>query len=264
MIKDYYQILGVDRDADPDALKKAYRALAQEHHPDKNPDNTEVAEEKFKEISEAYSVLSDPDRKRSYDMTGSPTGRTGGGFGGFSTTGDPFDIFRQHMRQQQQPNPPMRGQSLQIPLEITLVDALLGAEMSLEYHLNSGCAACHGRGGIEFEMCDVCNGAGFTQTQRGGMFMQQGCGQCRAQGQVVKTPCEPCKGRGVVPETKGINIVVPPGVMHGNTMLLQGQGGAGFNGGPPGDIQVVVQLKYPDMSKLDDTEKEQLRRLLNK
>ncbi len=260
MIKDYYKILGVDRDADPSVLKKAYHTLAQEHHPDKNPDNTEVAEEKFKEISEAYSVLSDPDRKRSYDMTGSPTGRRGGGF---STTGDPFDIFRQHMRQQQ-PNPPMRGQSLQIPLEITLADALLGAEMSLEYHLNSGCPACHGRGGSEFETCRACNGAGFTQSQQGSMFMQQGCGTCRAQGQVVKTPCEPCKGRGVVPETKTINIVVPAGVMHGNTMLLQGQGGAGFNGGPPGDIQVVVQLKYPDMDKISDKEKKQLRSLLTK
>lgn len=260
MIKDYYKILGVDRDADPGVLKKAYRALAHEHHPDKNPDNIEVAEEKFKEISEAYSVLSDPDKKRSYDMTGSPTGRRGGGF---STHGDPFDIFRQHMRQPQ-PNPPMRGQSLQIPLEITLADALLGAEMSLEYHLNSGCSTCHGRGGTEFETCKACNGAGFTQTQQGSMFMQQGCGRCSAQGQVVKTPCGPCKGRGVVPETKGINLVVPPGVMHGNTMLLQGQGGAGLNGGPPGDVQVIVNIKYPDMDKISDKEKKQLRSLLTK
>jgi molecular chaperone DnaJ len=263
MIKDYYQVLGVERGADGATLKTEYRKLAHQWHPDKNPDNIEEAEEKFKEISEAYSVLSDPDRRKSYDLTGSPTGGREGGFGGFRTTGDPFDIFRQHMRQQQ-PNPPMRGQSLQIPLEITLADALLGAEMALEYHLNSGCSACHGRGGTEFEMCSACNGAGFTQTQQGGMFMQQGCGQCRAQGQVIKTPCAPCKGRGVVPETKVINIVVPPGVMHGNTMLLQGQGGAGFNGGPPGDIQVVVQLKYPDMDKISDEEKEQLRSLLTK
>lgn len=263
MVKDYYQILGVDRDADRDELKKAYRALAMEYHPDKNPDNTEVAGEKFKEISEAYSVLSDPDRKRSYDMTGSPTGRSSGGFGGFSTTGDPFDIFRQHMRPKQ-PNPPMRGQSLQIPLEITLADALLGAEMSLEYHLNSGCSACHGRGGSEFETCSSCHGAGFTQTQQGSMFIQQGCGRCQAQGQVVKTLCKPCKGRGVVPETKSINIVVPPGVMHGNTMLLQGQGGAGFNGGPSGDIQVIVNIKYPDMDKISDKEKKKLRSLLTK
>ena len=260
MIKDYYQILGVDRDADPAALKKAYRALAQKHHPDKNPDNTEAAEEKFKEISEAYSVLSDPDRKISYDMTGSADPQ----HGGFRTTGDPFDIFRQHMQQKQQPNPPMRGQSLQIPLEITLADALLGAEMSLEYHLNSGCSACQGQGGTEFTMCSGCQGSGFTQTQQGNMFMQHGCGQCRAKGQVIKTPCVSCKGRGVVPETKGVNLVVPSGVMHGNTMLLSGQGGAGFNGGPPGDIQVVVQIKYPDMDKFSDEQKEQLRGLLVK
>jgi molecular chaperone DnaJ len=260
MVKDYYQILEVDRDVDQEALKKAYRALAQEHHPDKNPDNTEVAEEKFKEISEAYSVLSDPDRKRSYDMTGSANPQSGG----FRTTGDPFDIFRQHMQQQQQTNPPMKGQSLQIPLEITLADALLGAEMSLEYHLNSGCSACSGRGGTEFEACGACGGSGFTQQQQGNMFIQQGCGACRAQGQIVKTPCTPCGGRGVVPETKGVNIVVPPGVMHGNVMHLPGHGGAGFNGGPKGDIQVVVQLKYPDMDKFSDEEKEQLRTLLTK
>lgn len=261
MTKDYYQVLGVDRDADPDALKKAYRALAHLHHPDKNPDNTEEAEEKFKEISEAYSVLSDPDRKRSYDMTGDP----GPNSGGFKTTGDPFDIFRQHFQQQQrQPNPPMKGQSLQIPLDVSLEDALYGAEMSLEYHLNSGCSACEGRGGTDFEACPDCNGAGFQQSQQGSMFIQQGCGRCQAQGQIVKTPCEPCKGRGVVPETKGVNIVVPSGVQHGNTMLLRGQGGAGFNGGPPGDIQVVVQLNYPDMGKFTDEEKEQLRTLLTK
>lgn len=262
MIKDYYQMLGVERTADANALKKAYHVLAHEWHPDKNPDNTEEAEEKFKEISEAYSVLSDPDRRRNYDMTGSPNEPNRGGF---STTGDPFDIFRQHMHQQQrQPNPPMKGQSLQIPLEITLADALLGAEMSLEYHLNSGCSACAGRGGTEFEACSACGGSGFTQQQQGNMFIQQGCGACRAQGQIVKTPCDPCGGRGVVPETKGINIAVPPGVVHGNAMHLAGQGGAGFNGGPRGDIQVIVQLKYPDMSNFNDEEKEQLRQLLTK
>ena len=260
MIKDYYKILEVERDVDADALKKAYRALAHEHHPDKNPDNIEEAEEKFKEISEAYSVLSDPEKKSNYDMTGSPTGGTGG----FRTTGDPFDIFRQHMHQQQRSNPPMRGQSLKVPLEITLADALFGAEMSLEYHLNSGCSACEGRGGVEFEMCSACAGRGFTQQQQGSMFIQQGCGTCQAQGKIVKTPCEPCKGRGMVPETKGVNIVVPPGVMNGNTMRLQGQGGAGFNGGPPGDIQVVVQIKYPDVNNFDEAEKEKLKELLTK
>jgi molecular chaperone DnaJ len=258
MIKDYYQILDVDRDADPDALKKAYRALAQEHHPDKNPDNTEEAEEKFKEISEAYSVLSDPDRKRSYDMTGS----AGPQSGGFRTTGDPFDIFRQHMHQQRQPNPPMKGQSIQVPLELKLDDAIFGAEMSLEYHLQSACAACAGRGGTEFETCPDCKGSCFHSSQQGNMFVQQGCGRCQAQGQVVKTPCTPCKGRGIVPETKGINLAVPPGIMHGNTLRLQGQGGAGFNGGPPGDVMVVIQFKLPDVSNMGDEDKEKLKELL--
>jgi molecular chaperone DnaJ len=265
MTKDYYQVLGVERDVDEASLKKAYRALAQEHHPDKNPDNTEEAEEKFKEISEAYSVLSDPDRRRSYDMTGSPNAE---GPGGFRTTGDPFDIFRNHFggfqQQHHDPNPPMRGQSIQLPLEVTIADALFGAEMSLEYHLQSGCSACQGKGGTDFEMCPGCQGRGFQQQQQGNMFIQQGCGQCQGKGQIVKTPCEPCKGRGVVPEKKGVNLIVPPGIQHGNTMRLQGQGGAGFNGGPPGDVMVVVQINYPNMDTLSDDEKEKLKELLGK
>lgn len=261
MTKDYYQVLGVERDADQDALKKAYRALAQEHHPDKNPDSTEAAEEKFKEISEAYSVLSDPDRKRAYDMTGSPHGAAPGGF---HTTGDPFDIFRQHAYRPRDPNPPMKGQSIKVPLEITVADALFGAEMSLEYHLQSGCSACQGRGGTEFEMCEGCQGRGFQQTQQGGMFIQQGCDQCQAQGQSIKTPCVPCQGRGVVPEKKGINLVVPAGIQHGNSMRLAGQGGAGFNGGPPGDVIVVVQLNYPNMDQLSEDEKSKLKELLSR
>ncbi len=263
MIKDYYQILGVESGVDEDALKKAYRDLAQQWHPDKNPDSAEEAEEKFKEISEAYSVLSDPEKRRSYDLTGSPNGSSGG----FKATGDPFSMFfggRSPFGHAHQANPPMQGQSIQVPLEVTVADALFGAQMSLEYDLQSGCAACNGRGGTEFEMCDPCQGRGFLQVQQGSMFMQRGCDNCQAQGQVVKTPCEPCKGKGVIPERKGINLVIPEGVKHGNTMRLAGQGGAGFNGGPPGDVMVIVQLNYPDVSSLSDEDKEKLKELLSK
>jgi molecular chaperone DnaJ len=259
MIKDYYQVLEVERDVAPDVLKKAYRSLAHKWHPDKNLDNTEEAEEKFKEISEAYSVLSDPEKKQLYDMTGST--------GGFKTTGDPFSMFfggRFSSHFNTQPNPPMKGQSLRIPLEISLSDALFGGEMLLEYHLQSGCSACGGKGGVEFETCPACGGGGFIQQQRGSMFIQQGCGRCDAQGRVVKTPCSPCEGRGVVPETKKINIVIPTGVKQGNTMRLAGQGGAGFNGGPSGDVMVAIQVNYPDVNGLSGEEKEQLCMLLNK
>jgi len=260
MVKDYYNTLGVSRDVAPDALKKAYRTLAQEWHPDKN--SAEGAEEKFKEISEAYSVLSDPEKRQSYDMTGSPNGSSGG----FRTTGDPFGMFfggRSPFGPPQK-NPPMKGQSIQIPLEITVFDALFGAEMSLDYNLTSGCSACSGRGGTEFEMCDQCKGGGFIQQQHGSMFIQQGCDKCEAQGQSIKTPCTPCNGKGVVPEQKILNLVVPSGVKHGNTMRLAGQGGAGFNGGPRGDVMVVVQINYPDVSGIADEEKEKLRQLFSK
>ena len=260
MIKDYYQILGVDRDVDAETLKKTYRTLAQEHHPDHN-DGAEDAEEKFKEISEAYSVLSDPDKRQVYDMTGSVSGS-----GGFRTTGDPCSMFfgGRSPFGVPRPNPPMRGQSIQISLEITLADALLGAETHLEYQLHSACSSCEGRGGTDMEMCDACNGRGFIQQQQGSMFIQHGCDQCDAQGQKIKTPCSPCAGRGIIPETKGIKLSVPAGVKQGNTMRLAGQGGVGFNGGPRGDVMVVVNINYPDMSKFDDKEKEQLKELLAK
>jgi len=264
MVKDYYKTLEVERDVSADDLKKSYRALAQLHHPDKNPDNTEEAEEKFKEISEAYSVLSDPEKRGHYDMTGSPDGGMGGGF---RTSGDPFSMFfggRAPFGRQQDPNPPMRGQSLQIPLEISLADAVLGSETRLEYHLDSGCAACAGKGGTEFETCPGCAGNGFQQQQHGSMFVQQGCGQCQAQGRIIKTPCVPCGGRGMVPETKKINMVIPAGIKHGNSMRLAGQGGAGFNGGPRGDVAVIIQITYPKLDNLTEQEKKELKRLLTK
>jgi molecular chaperone DnaJ len=263
MVKDYYQTLGIEKGAEDEVIKKAYRSLAHEWHPDKNPDNTEEAEEKFKAISEAYSVLSDPKKREAYDLTGSPDGLSGG----FKTTGDPFSMFfggRSPFGQPVQPDPPMKGQSVQIPLEIPLAEALFGTEKSLEYHLTSGCPACAGKGGTEFEACASCDGQGFRQEQRGNMFIQQGCGSCGGKGQTVKTPCETCGGRGIVPEMKNLKMVIPAGIKHGNSMRMAGQGGAGFNGGPRGDVIITVQIEYPNLDNLDADERKQLEQLLIK
>lgn len=263
MIKDYYKILGVERDADAKGIKSSYRNLARKWHPDVNPDNAEDAEEKFKEISEAYSVLSDPEKKKLYDATGSIDPH----MGGFKTTGDPFDIFRQHFAGgniHRAPNPPMRGQSIRMSFHIPLKDALFGGNHDLEYQVQSGCASCAGQGGTEFETCSTCQGSGFIVQRRPGMMMQSNCGACSGRGQSIKSPCVSCSGRGIINEQKNLTVVVPSGIKHGNTMRLQGQGGAGFNGGPRGDVLVDVGVNYPDLGGLNEEERSTLEQLLSK
>lgn len=262
MTKDYYQILRVDKGADEAAIKSAYRKLAREWHPDVSQDNTEEAEEKFKEISEAYSVLSDPEKKRMYDTTGSPTGN---GFSGFHTTGDPFEMFfGRRPRGPQGPPPPMRGQSLQLNLGISLKEALFGGNREIQYNVQSACEHCNGRGGTEFEMCSDCKGSGFVVQERPGMMVQTTCGSCGGVGQKVKTSCRSCGGRGAIHESKNLHVVIPPGIRHGNTLRLQGQGGAGFNGGSRGDILIGIGIDYPNVNGLNDEERSTLERLLSK
>lgn len=264
MVKDYYEILGVDRQADAQTIKSAYRKLAQEWHPDRNPDNLEEAEEKFKEISEAYSVLSDSEKKKMYDLTGSPSG----GPGGFKTTGNPFDIFFGRGNpfgfRSAGPPPPRKGQSIGTVFNIGLKEALFGGNRDLTYHVQSGCEACRGSGGAEFESCSACEGSGFTTQQRPGMVVQTSCSACGGQGQKVKTPCSSCNGHGVIQEDKKLSVQIPQGIKHGNTLRLHGQGGAGFNGGPRGDVLVDVRVEYPDLSELTDDERSTLEQLLSK
>lgn len=264
-MKDYYQILGLDRGADPDKIKIAYRALAKKWHPDVNPDNQEEAEEKFKEISEAYSVLSDPDKKSNYDSTGSPEGNPFAG--GFRTTGTPFDIFsnRSPFGERQAGPRPMRGQGVQLTLVLSLKEALLGTDRPLEFNVTSSCSDCGGRGGKEFSLCPNCNGSGFIQRQpQPGMMIQTACSKCGGRGQSIKTPCDVCGGRCIVQDARKLNLVIPPGVKHGNTMRIAGKGGAGFNGGPPGDVMITLNVEYPDLSQLNDDERNQLETLLSK
>jgi len=268
MVKDYYQILEVPKDADDDQLKTAYRALAQQWHPDKHQQDSkeqEAAAEKFKEISEAYSVLSDPEKKANYDLTGDPAR---GNIHGFRTQGDPFAIFRQHFgfRRPTGPVEPrvMKGQSIQGPLEVSLKEALFGGERSFSYTTHSACETCHGEGGTEFIICSECKGAGMVVQQQGNMIMQTTCGACRGEGKGIKTVCPDCKGQRVVEEAKTLNVKIPQGVSHGVSLRIAGKGGRGFNGGPPGDILLIIQIQYPDLGQLNEEEKGQLEQLLSK
>lgn len=267
MAKDYYQILEVPKDADETQLKKAYRELAQKWHPDKHQQDSkeqEEAAEKFKVISEAYSVLSDPEKKANYDLTGDPNR---GNTHGFRMNGDPFDILRQQFGFRQagpaQPRP-MKGQSIQGPLEISLKEALFGGERTFSYSINSACEECNGEGGTEFIICSDCKGGGMRIQQQGNMIMQTTCGACRGEGKAIKTVCPDCNGQRIVTESKTLNVKIPQGIPNGTSLRIGGKGGRGFNGGPPGDILLVVQVQYPDLSQLNKEEKDQLEQLLSK
>lgn len=267
MMKDYYQILGVPREADEEQLKKAYRALAQQWHPDKHKqDSKEQAEasEKFKEISEAYAVLSDPEKKSNYDLTGDPNQ---GNMHGFRMHGDPFDLFRAAgfgFRNTRSAGPqPAKGQSVQEVIEIPLKDALFGSEYSLSFSVMSACSKCSGKRGTEFEVCEKCHGSGFSVHKQLNMIMHTPCKNCRGEGQRIKTLCDSCNGQGAETENKVLNIQIPKGIPHGTTLRLGGRGGRGLNGGPPGDVLLGVKINYPDLDELSDEDRDTLERLLS-
>src|SRR5574338_161282 len=270
MVKDYYGILGVESGASDEDIKKAYRRLAQEWHPDKHQLKSEQeqkeAEEKFKEISEAYATLSDSEKRANYDATGDPNGRPFN----FRTSGDPFDLFTQFTRGgfgfRHNPGTPQptRGQTIQLLHEISLSQALFGGEISVRYGVMSPCEGCGGRGATEFELCADCKGSGHTVHMQPNMVIQQTCAPCGGSGQKAKTLCTSCQGRRFVEEQKSFQVQLPPGLANGNSLRLAGQGGKGANGGPSGDTIVNVKVLYPDLSRYTDEEKETLRRLLAK
>ena len=260
-MKDYYEILGVDREAASEDIKSAYRQAALQYHPDRNPDNSE-AEEKFKEISEAYSVLLDEDKKRNYDATGSVEGTSFG----FRTTGDPFEIFRQMsgMNFGRQRTQSMKGQSIQEAAEISLKESLFGVEIPVSYRVTSSCENCEGEGATEFETCATCGGRGGVTQNQGNMFMCQTCGACGGQGKKPKILCDSCEGKGIQDQNKQMKVSIPKGTLHGTTLRLPGQGGRGFRGGPPGDVLLQVKVKYPNINSLSEEERSQLEQLLSK
>ncbi len=258
----YYEVLGVSRNADDAELKKAYRKLAIENHPDKNPDNA-AAEEKFKEAAEAYSVLSDAQKRAAYDRfghaaAGAGAGAGGAGFGGaagFSDFQSIFDMFdlgemfggqgRSSSRSSVQ-----RGADLRYDLEISLEEAATGKEMKLKIPRLETCGECTGKGtekGTEPETCITCQGSGQTRFQQGFFAVMRTCGNCGGRGQIIKTPCKTCRGAGRIEKEKNIEIKIPAGVETGSRLRVNGEGESGIGGGPTGDLYVVIHVAEHEM-----------------
>lgn len=252
--RDFYDILGVNRDASDEDIKKAYRKLAMKYHPDRNPDSKD-AEEKFKEAKEAYEILSEPEKRRAYDAYGhagvnpqmgrGPGGFGGGeGFGGFSETFG--DIFSEIFSGGGNRSSVYRGADLRYNLEITLEQAARGTETKIRIPAMEECEVCHGSGakpGTQSKTCTTCHGNGQVRIQQGLFSLQQTCPTCRGSGKVISDPCKACSGAGRVKKHKTLSVKIPAGVDEGDRIRLSGEGEAGVNGGPPGDLYVVIQLK---------------------
>lgn len=256
--RDYYEILGVDRGADADVIKKAYRKLAMQYHPDKNPGNAE-AEEKFKEAAAAYEILSDPDKRAKYDRFGHNAFNGGMGGGGFQDVEDIFshfgdifgDIFGMgggHSRQRR--SGPRRGSDLRFLTEITLNDVLAGLEKEIEFDVEHSCKECKGTGadkGSTTTTCTTCGGHGQVVRSQGFFQMASTCPTCHGEGKIIKNPCKSCKGKGRSNEHKKIRITIPPGVDTGTRLRVAGEGEGGYQGGPSGDLYVEIRVRDHDV-----------------
>ena len=270
--RDYYEVLGVQKGASAEDIKKAYRKQALKYHPDRNPDNKE-AEEKFKEAAEAYEVLSDDDKRARYDQFGfagvdpnfgAGQGGYGGGFGGFGDFGDLGDIFGSFFggggSRGRSANAPRRGENVGARLELTFEEAAFGCEKQVAAQRIENCTACSGSGSADgaTETCSYCRGAGQVRTTQNFMGMQMQsttvCPQCNGRGKIIKNPCSTCRGKGKVRRTQKIKIKVPAGVDHGQTLRVSGEGCVGANGGPNGDLLVDILIKrHPIFSRQDYT-----------
>ena len=255
--RDYYEVLGVEKGADEAAIKKAYRVLAKKYHPDMNPGDAE-AEKKFKEASEAYAILSDPEKRRQYDQFGHAAfdgGAGGGGFGGFDFSGADFsdifgDIFGDFFggrRSGRDNNGPAKGSNIRTSVRITFEEAVFGTEKEIELTVKEECKACHGSGakpGTSPQTCTKCGGKGqvvFTQQSFFGTVRNvQACPDCQGKGKIIKEKCTDCHGSGFVPMKKRFAVTIPAGIDNGQCKRLSGQGEPGVNGGPRGDVLVEV------------------------
>jgi molecular chaperone DnaJ len=246
--RDYYEVLSVNRDASEDDIKKAYRRLAMQFHPDRNPDNPK-AEERFKEAKEAYEILSDADKRAAYDRFGhrgvEGAAAAGAGGAGFADAfGDIFsEIFGGGGRARSNV---YRGADLRYNLEISLEEAARGTETKIRIPTLEECETCHGTGakaGTEPTTCPACNGQGQVRIQQGFFSLQQTCPRCSGSGKVIRDACASCSGAGRVKRQKTLSVKIPAGVDEGDRIRLSGEGEAGVNGGPPGDLYVVVRLK---------------------
>lgn len=261
-MRDFYQVLGVDRGADPDTIKKAYRKLAMQFHPDKNPGNKE-AEDKFKEAASAYEVLSDPEKRARYDKFGHKAFSGNAGFGGgqgfadvediFSHFGDIFgDLFGGGMggqRGRRSSNQPRKGADLRYVTEITLKDVIQGIEKEIEFDAEESCKECGGSGaekGSKPETCTTCGGHGQVVRNQGFFQMASTCPTCRGTGKSIKHKCKPCSGQGRVERHRKIRVSIPAGVDTGTRLRVSNEGEGGYLGGPAGDLYVEMRVKEDD------------------
>lgn len=260
--RDYYEVLGVTKESTPEDIKKAYRTLAKKYHPDVSTEPKDVAEAKFKEISEAYEVLSDPEKKARYDQYGMAGMDGAFGQGGFTwddfTRGDDIsDIFGDLFggmfgggrRRSSNPSGPREGDSLRYDVQITLREALEGKKVEIKVPHSVECKACSGTGGKDGKVktCPNCGGRGQTREVRNTMFGQgvvvTDCPRCNGSGKTYETMCPECRGKGRVNKTATVQVAIPPGIDEGNRLRVPGAGDAGYHGGPPGDLFVYVHIK---------------------
>ncbi len=270
--RDFYEVLGVPKTATDDELKKAYRKLAKQYHPDLNPGDA-TAEAKFKEINEAYEILSDKDKRARYDQFGhagvDPNfgGGPGGAYGGFNMGDiDLGDLFGSFFGggfgggARQNPNAPRQGDTLRASVTISFEEAAFGCEKELVLNRNETCSTCHGSGcasGTTADTCPDCRGTGVVRVQRGGgsftFSTTTACPRCNGKGKIIHTPCPDCRGEGTVRRQRKITVNIPAGIDDGQRISLRGQGGAGINGGPAGDLLILVSVRPSDKFQRDGT-----------
>ncbi|MCG8538516.1 MAG: molecular chaperone DnaJ [Clostridia bacterium] len=256
--RDYYEILGVDRNADESSIKKSYRKLAMKYHPDRNPEDKE-AEKKFKEINEAYEILGNKEKKAMYDkfghagVNGNGQGGFNGGFSGFGgfedIFGDIFDMFGGGFSSNRSRNRPQKGHDVKVQVSLSFEHAAFGVEKEIEVSRHEECSKCHGSGaetGTNKRSCHKCGGTGevrYTQRTPLGSFVNvRTCDTCHGEGSIIETPCEKCKGQGKIRKNKTISIKIPAGVDNGSVITLRGEGEVGSKGGPPGDLYIVIRV----------------------
>lgn len=267
MSKDFYKTLGVDKSASAEDIKKAYRKLAMQYHPDRNKDNPD-AEAKFKEINEAYDVLKDDQKKAAYDrfgsgaFDGSGPGFGAGGFGGARPGGAGFggfsdifeDMFGDFMGGRGGGQTSGRGADIQYTVEMTMEEAYAGKEISIRIPINQTCDKCNGSGakeGTGVTNCTTCDGQGRIRQQQGFFTIERTCTTCQGQGKIIKDPCDQCRGEGRLKKEKNLKAKIPAGVEHGRRIRLSGQGEAGTRGGTPGDLYLLITIKPHKLFRRD-------------